>query len=191
MTYLPTVDCSFFSHGILKNTKEKQKVFKSKFRHSTHRYMRLFLFQWLILCERHIFYFFWLYLYLTLYIFKLGRCNSQFYMLIHNTSCMLSPKIKPNGILSPNFFPGKFLILDLKYIYMHMYKGFVGGSVVRKSTCNAEDVDLITEGFNPWIWKIPWRRKWQSTSTFLPGKSHNKGAWWATVYGVTEESDMT
>ena len=25
MTYLPTFDCSFFSHGILKNTKEKQK----------------------------------------------------------------------------------------------------------------------------------------------------------------------
>ena len=72
-----------------------------------------------------------------------------------------------------------------------MYTGFVGGSVVKKSTCNAGDVDLITEGFNPWIWKISWRRKWQSIPTFLHGKSHNKGAWWAIVYGVTEESDMT
>ena len=27
-------------------------------------------------------------------------------------------------------------------------------------------------GFNPWIRKIPWRRKWQLTLVFLPEKSH-------------------
>ena len=26
--------------------------------------------------------------------------------------------------------------------------------------------------FVPWVRKIPWRRKWQSTSIFLAGKSH-------------------
>ena len=26
--------------------------------------------------------------------------------------------------------------------------------------------------FDPWVGKIPWRRKWQSTPEFLPGKSH-------------------
>ena len=26
-------------------------------------------------------------------------------------------------------------------------------------------------GFNPWVGKIPWRREWQSTPVFLPGKS--------------------
>ena len=26
-------------------------------------------------------------------------------------------------------------------------------------------------GFNPWVGKIPWRRKWQPTPIFLPGKS--------------------
>ena len=25
-------------------------------------------------------------------------------------------------------------------------------------------------GFNPWVGKIPWRRKWQPTPVFLPGK---------------------
>jgi len=25
-------------------------------------------------------------------------------------------------------------------------------------------------GFNPWIGKIPWKRKWQPTPVFLPGK---------------------
>jgi len=26
--------------------------------------------------------------------------------------------------------------------------------------------------FNPWVKKIQWRRKWQSTPVFLPGKFH-------------------
>ena len=26
------------------------------------------------------------------------------------------------------------------------------------------------QGFDPWIRKIPWRRKWQPTSVFLPGE---------------------
>ena len=26
--------------------------------------------------------------------------------------------------------------------------------------------------FSPQVWKIPWRRKWQSAPVFLPGKSH-------------------
>ena len=27
-------------------------------------------------------------------------------------------------------------------------------------------------GFSPWIRRIPWRRKWQPTPVFLPGKFH-------------------
>ena len=34
--------------------------------------------------------------------------------------------------------------------------------------------------------KIPWRRKWQPTPVFLPGESHGRGAWWATVHGVAK-----
>ena len=29
-------------------------------------------------------------------------------------------------------------------------------------------------GFDPWIGKILWRRKWQPTPVFLPGKSHGQ-----------------
>ena len=29
-------------------------------------------------------------------------------------------------------------------------------------------------GFDPWVRKIPWRRKWQNTPAFLPGKSHGQ-----------------
>ena len=31
-------------------------------------------------------------------------------------------------------------------------------------------------GFNPWIRKIPWRRKWQPTPVFLSGESHGQGS---------------
>ena len=29
-------------------------------------------------------------------------------------------------------------------------------------------------GFSPWVRKIPWRREWQPTSMFLPGKFHGQ-----------------
>ena len=38
--------------------------------------------------------------------------------------------------------------------------------------------------FNPWVGKMPWRRKWQSTPVFLLGNSMHRGAWGATVHGV-------
>ena len=28
--------------------------------------------------------------------------------------------------------------------------------------------------FDPWVGKIPWRRKWQSTPVFVPGESHGQ-----------------
>ena len=39
-------------------------------------------------------------------------------------------------------------------------------------------------GFDPWVRKIPWNRKWQHTQLFLPGKSHGQRACRATVHGV-------
>ena len=36
----------------------------------------------------------------------------------------------------------------------------------------------------------PLERKWLPTSAFLPGESHGRGAWWATVHGG-KETDMT
>ena len=35
--------------------------------------------------------------------------------------------------------------------------------------------------FNPWVGKIPWRRKWQPTPVFLPGKSHG----WRSLAGYS------
>ena len=41
-------------------------------------------------------------------------------------------------------------------------------------------------GFDPWVEKIPWRRKWQPTPGFLPGESQDGGAWRATAHRVAK-----
>ena len=50
-------------------------------------------------------------------------------------------------------------------------------------------------GFNPWVGKVPWRRKWQPTPVFLPENPMDGEAWWATVHRVaknqTQLSDFT
>ena len=46
----------------------------------------------------------------------------------------------------------------------NLLMGFPGGSVSKESTSNT--------GLDPWVRKIPWRRKWQLTPVFLPGNSH-------------------
>ena len=39
-------------------------------------------------------------------------------------------------------------------------------------------------GFNPWVGKISWSRKWQPTPVFFLENSLERGAWWATVHGA-------
>ena len=43
----------------------------------------------------------------------------------------------------------------------------------KEFTCNAEDA-CGRHGFGPWVRKIPWRRKWQPTSVFLPENFHEQ-----------------
>ena len=47
--------------------------------------------------------------------------------------------------------------------------GFSGGANGKESACQCR-----SHGFNPWVRKITWRRKWQPTSVFLPGESHGQ-----------------
>ena len=46
-------------------------------------------------------------------------------------------------------------------------------------------------GFDPWVGKIPWRRKWQSTPGLLPGKSHGQRSLIGYSPWDRKESDMT
>ena len=48
-------------------------------------------------------------------------------------------------------------------------RGLPCGSVVKHSACQWR-----RHGFDPWVGKISWRRKWQPTPVFLSGKSHGQ-----------------
>ena len=71
--------------------------------------------------------------------------------------------------------------------FIHLRKpGTPGGSDGKESACSAGH-----PGFDPYVRKIPWRRKWQPTPVFLPGKSHG----WRSLAGYGpwghKESDTT
>ena len=51
-------------------------------------------------------------------------------------------------------------------------RGFPGGAGGKESVCQCKRHKGL--GFNPWVGKIPWRRAWQPTLVFLPGKSHGQ-----------------
>ena len=59
-----------------------------------------------------------------------------------------------------------------------------GGTVGEESVCQCKRPKK--HGFSPWVWEIPWSRKWQPTLVFLPGKFMDRGAWRTTVCGVTQ-----
>ena len=67
-------------------------------------------------------------------------------------------------------------------------RGFPSGSVVKNPPAIQE---TWRHGFDPWDRKILWRRKWQPTLVFLPGKSHGQ----RTLVGYSlldsKELDMT
>jgi len=67
---------------------------------------------------------------------------------------------------------------------MYLLEGFPGGSVVKNHPASRR------RRFDSWVRKILWRRKWQPTPVFLSGKSHDRGAWQATVHRVAKGSDM-
>ena len=67
--------------------------------------------------------------------------------------------------------------------------GFPGGASGKELFCQCRRAKRL--GFNPMIAKIPWRRAWQHTRVFLPGKFHG----WRSLVGYStwgrKESDMT
>ena len=85
---------------------------------------------------------------------------------------------------------------DMVCIYMcvyththtHTYKASQVALVVKNLPANAGD--LRDTGFDPWVRKIPWRRKWQPIPVFLPGESHGQRSWVGYSQRVAE-SDMT
>ena len=61
------------------------------------------------------------------------------------------------------------------------------GGTDGKSVC----LQCRRPGFNPWVRKIPWRRKWQPTPVLLPGKSQGQRSLVGYSPWGRKESDTT
>ena len=70
--------------------------------------------------------------------------------------------------------------------YFSFHRDFPGGSD-GKSIC----LQCGRPGFDPWVGKIPWRRKWQPTPVLLPGKSHGQRSLAGCSPWGRKELDMT
>ena len=62
--------------------------------------------------------------------------------------------------------------------------GFPGGASGKEPACQCRRPKRL--GFDSWVGKIPWSRKWQPTPVFLLENSMDRGGWWATVRGVAK-----
>ena len=71
-------------------------------------------------------------------------------------------------------------------------KGMAGSTVVKKNNNNPPVRRPRRHGFDPWVCKISWRRKWQTTPIFLPGIFHRQrdlaeyGPWGCKELDMTE-----
>ena len=79
--------------------------------------------------------------------------------------------------------------VDRVIISMIMYQlGLLWCFSGKESTCVQE---TGRQGFNAWVGKILWRKKWQPASVFLPGKFHGQRS--LVVYSPwgCKDMDMT
>ena len=76
------------------------------------------------------------------------------------------------------------------FVYIHLcIKASQVDLVVKNLTANTGVYKR--HGFNPWVRKIPWRRAWQPTPVFLPGKSHGQECLVGYSPWGRKDSDMT
>ena len=58
----------------------------------------------------------------------------------------------------------------------------------------AQMVESACNGGDPWVGKIPWRKRWQPTPVFLPGEFHGQRSLLLCICSLTwshKELDMT
>ena len=86
-----------------------------------------------------------------------------------------------------------FCETELKlHIYLHIYIIYTQTSWLPAWLSGKEFACQCRRyGFNPRLGKIPWRRKWQPTPVFFPGKSHRRRSVTDYNHGVTKELDST
>ena len=112
------------------------------------------------------------------YVFMAGFLGIQFLWL---ADCTARKNPEAIFLLRNNTFQHKNII------YVEKYAGFLFKKIkhskskhwasqvarwVKNPPAVQQTEDPGGSWFDPWVGKIPWRRKWQVTLVFLPGKSH-------------------
>ena len=72
---------------------------------------------------------------------------------------------------------------------LHPLLGFPGGASGKEPTCQCRRHERFW--LDPWVRKMPWRRRWQPTPVFLPGKSPGRRSLVGYRPWGCKESDMT
>ena len=62
--------------------------------------------------------------------------------------------------------------------------GFPDGASGKEPTCQCRRHKKL--GFNPWVGKIPGEGNCNPLQYTCLGKPMNRGAWWATIHGLTK-----
>ena len=102
----------------------------------------------------------------------LPRCKPDQPLLSSTTSGLLSQEHPVRGHINDRDWRQPILVgIQGRRRFPWRFSG-------KESTCQCRGL-----GFNPWIGKIPCRRKWQPTPVFLPGESHGQRSlvgysWW-------------
>ena len=76
---------------------------------------------------------------------------------------------------SATVFFNLFLYYPIQLNNSWHFKGnynFPGGSTGKEPACQCRRHKWCE--FNPWVRKIPWKRKWQPAPVYLPGKFHGQ-----------------
>ena len=77
-------------------------------------------------------------------------------------------------------------------VKIYVNQSFTSGtSLVAQTVKRLLDLQCGRPGFNPWVRKISWRRKWHPTPVFLPGKSHGRRSLVGYSPWGQKESDTT
>ena len=107
-------------------------------------------------------------------ILEVLRKQRQFRISTFN-KCIQIVKDRDGLILNENCYLAPILLSP---------PGWLSG---KEPTCQCK-----RHGFDPWVGKIPWRRKWQPTLVFLPGKCYGqKEPGELQSMGSQKESDVT
>ena len=104
-----------------------------------------------------------LYLFICPWTSRLLPCSSY----CNNAAINIGVHASFSIILFSGYLPSSRIVGSYDTI-----KGFPGGTSGKQTACQCRRHKRC--GFDSWVGKIPWRRKWQPTPIFLPGKFHGQ-----------------